>query len=67
MTISWASCVLRIEVGTKVDLLCDFEGAWEVVVVVVVDLGVEGWGVALFLGGILVRNWWWLFERLEIS
>jgi hypothetical protein len=40
-----------MEVGTDAGLLCDFEGEWEEVVDV--DLGVEGWGVALFLGAIV--------------
>ena len=43
-----------MEVGAEVGLLCDFEGVWEEVVVV--DFGVEGWGVALFLGAIVVER-----------
>jgi hypothetical protein len=43
-----------MEVGTAAGLLCDFEGVWEEVVAV--DLEVEGWGVALFLGAIVVER-----------
>ena len=43
-----------MEAGTEAGLLFDFEGVWEEEVVV--DLGVEGWGVALFLGAIVVEG-----------